>query len=186
MILSDQTINEELFAGRLAVYPLGEGAVQPASIDLRLGPDFLVFTHTSAPYIDTRALDARLTERVSVGPDQPFILHPGDFVLASTIEHVELPSDIIARLEGKSSLGRLGLMIHSTAGYVDPGWYGQLTLELSNVAKLPIALYAGMYICQISFLRMTTAAEWPYGSSVLGSKYQGQVGPTASRAKGVV
>jgi dCTP deaminase len=122
-----------------------------------------------------------LTELVEVKPEGAFILHPGEFVLGSTLELVTLPDDIVARLEGKSSLGRLGLLIHSTAGFVDPGWNGHLTLELSNVATLPIALYPGMKIGQISFLRMTTAAENPYGSGAVSSKYQGQRGPTPSR-----
>ena len=143
--------------------------------------EFRVFRNTRHPYIDVRKDLQDLTELMRIKDDDPFILHPGEFALGCTRECITLPDDIVARLEGKSSLGRLGLIIHSTAGYVDPGWHGQLTLELSNVANLPIALYSGMRIGQISFLRMTTPVENPYGSSKLGSKYQGQVGPTASR-----
>ena len=180
MILSDRTIRSEISAGRIVVEPLATENIQPASVDLRLGNRFRVFSNTSEPYIDVRKL-VDLTVEVEVAPDTPFFLHPREFVLANTLEYVGMPSDIMARLEGKSSLGRLGLLIHSTAGYVDPGWYGQLTLELSNVARLPIALYAGMRIGQLSFLRMTTPVERLYGDPGLGSRYQGQVGPTASR-----
>jgi dCTP deaminase len=155
--------------------------VQPSSIDLHISRLFRVFRNSRYPYIDVRKNLEGLTELVEVAEDEPFILHPGEFVLGSTLEWVGLPDDIVGRLEGKSSLGRLGLIIHSTAGYVDPGWQGQLTLELSNVANLPITLYEGMRIGQISFLQMTTPVERPYGSSGLKSKYQGQKEPTASR-----
>jgi dCTP deaminase len=140
-----------------------------------------VFKNSRYPYIDVRKPMPDLTELVEVKGDEPFILHPGEFVLGSTRERVRLPDDMVARLEGKSSLGRLGLLIHSTAGYVDPGWDGYLTLELSNVANLPITIYPGMKIGQISFFRLTTAAEVPYGSKQTRSKYQGQRGPTASK-----
>ena len=181
MVLSDRTIREEIAAGRIIVDPLGDGAIQPASVDVHLDRSFLVFRNSRKPYIDVRESTEDLTEKVEIRNDVPFILHPGEFVLASTLEHIELPDDLVARVEGKSSLGRLGLLIHSTAGYVDPGFKGHLTLELSNVANLPITLYFGMKIGQLSYLRLTTTADYPYGSPELGSKYQGQVDQTASR-----
>jgi dCTP deaminase len=181
MILSDRTIRDELEAGRIVIEPLGEGAVQPSSVDLRLERSFLVFRNYTRSIIDVKQDLSDLTNVVEVEPDEPFILHPGEFVLGSTLERVVLPTDLVARLEGKSSLGRLGLLIHSTAGFVDAGWDGQLTLELSNVANLPITLYPGMKIGQISFIRMTTPADVPYGSHQVGSKYQGQRGPRPSR-----
>ena len=181
MVLSDRTIKTELQKGRLVIEPLEESNIQPASVDLRLDRKLLVFRNSRRPYIDIRENTEDLTEPVVLEPDEPFILHPGEFILASTMEFIGLPDDLVARLEGKSSLGRLGLLIHSTAGYVDPGWQGHLTLELSNVARLPITLYYGMKIGQISFLRLTEPAERLYGSSALGSKYQGQTDPTASR-----
>jgi dCTP deaminase len=155
--------------------------VQPASVDLRLDRKILVFRNSRRPYIDVRQRTDDLTEMVETTDETPFILHPGEFILGSTLEHIEVPDDLVARLEGKSSLGRIGLLIHSTAGYVDPGWKGHLTMELSNVARLPITLYYGMRIAQISFLRLTTPAENVYGAPGLGSKYQGQDLPTASR-----
>jgi len=181
VILSDTTIREELAAGRIIIEPLSADAVQPSSVDLHVDRYFRVFRNDTTPYIDPKQHQEDLTELVEVGDEGAFILHPGEFVLGSTLERVALPDDLVARLEGKSSLGRLGLLIHSTAGFVDAGWDGHLTLELSNVANLPIALYPGMKIGQISFLRMTTAAEHPYGSQTTGSKYQGQRGPTPSR-----
>jgi dCTP deaminase len=181
VILSDATIREELQAGRIIIDPLGDDAVQPSSVDLHVDRYFRVFRNDTTPYIDPKQHQEDLTELVEVGDDGAFILHPGEFVLGSTLERVALPDDLVARLEGKSSLGRLGLLIHSTAGFVDAGWDGHLTLELSNVANLPIALYPGMKIGQISFLRMTGPAEHPYGSETTGSKYQGQRGPTPSR-----
>jgi dCTP deaminase len=181
VILSDVTIREELAAGRIVIDPLGKGSVQPSSVDLHVDRYFRVFRNDTTPYIDPKKRQEDLTELVEVADEGAFILHPGEFVLGSTLERVALPNDLVARLEGKSSLGRLGLLIHSTAGFVDAGWDGHLTLELSNVATLPIALYPGMKIGQISFLKMTTAAEHPYGSDTTGSKYQGQRGPTPSR-----
>jgi len=181
VILSDVSIHEELAAGRIIIDPLGANSVQPSSVDLRVDRLFRVFRNDTTPFIDPKQPQEDLTELVEVEEGKAFILHPGEFVLGSTLERVALPDDLVARLEGKSSLGRLGLLIHSTAGFVDAGWDGHLTLELSNVATLPIALYPGMKIGQISFLRMTTAAEHPYGSSTTGSKYQGQRGPTPSR-----
>src|SRR5215217_1815178 len=179
-VLSDRDIRAALQAGRVRIDPYDSTCLQPSSVDLHLDADFRVFRNNRYPYIDVRAPQPDLTELVTVEGDDPFILHPNEFVLGQTLEWVELPDDLVARLEGKSSLGRLGLLIHSTAGYVDPGWKGNLTLELSNVANLPIALYFGMSIGQISYFRMTSAVERPYGSKELGSKYQGQSEPTAS------
>ena len=181
MILSDRTIREELAAGRIGIDPLDPGDIQPSSVDLRLDRYFRVFRNHRQSVIDVKEPQDDLTELVEIEPDGVFVLHPGELVLGSTAERVRLPDDLVARLEGKSSLGRLGLAIHSTAGFVDAGWDGYLTLELSNAATLPIKLYPGMKIGQISFLRMTTPADRPYGSSGLGSKYQGQWGPTPSR-----
>ena len=181
MILSDRTIREELSSGRITIEPLGEGALQPSSVDLHVDRYFRVFRNHTTRVIDVKEDQSDLTELVEVAEGDAFILHPGEFALGSTLERVALPDDLVARLEGKSSLGRLGLLIHSTAGFVDAGWDGHLTLELSNVANLPITLYPGMKIGQISFLRMTTAAEHPYGTVALGSKYRGQRGPTPSR-----
>jgi len=181
VILSDRTLREELDAGRIVIDPLGPNAIQPSSVDLRLDAAFLVFRNYTRGIIDVRQDLSDLTELIEVAPDEPFVLHPGEFVLGSTLERVAVPTDLVARLEGKSSLGRLGLLIHSTAGFVDAGWDGQLTLELSNVARLPITLYPSMKIGQISFIRMTTPADVPYGSSEVGSKYQHQRGPRPSR-----
>ena len=179
-VLSDRDIRASLQAGRVRIDPYDPTCLQPSSVDLHLDREFRVFRNNRYPYIDVRASQPDLTELIAIGDEEPFILHPGEFVLGQTLEWVELPDDLVARLEGKSSLGRLGLLIHSTAGYVDPGWKGNLTLELSNVANLPIALYFGMKIGQISFFRMTSPVERPYGSKELGSKYQGQSTPTAS------
>ncbi len=181
MVLSDHTIKEYIAEGKIVVKPLGEGCIQPASVDIHLDSKILVFRNSRRPYIDVREDASDLTETIEVCDDKPFILHPGEFVLGSTLEHIEIPNDLVARIEGKSSLGRIGLLIHSTAGYVDPGWKGHLTLELSNVANLPITLYYGMKIGQLSFLYLSTPADNPYGSPGLGSKYQGQTDPTASR-----
>ena len=181
MVLSDRSIREELASGGIVIEPLAEGTIQPSSVDLHVDRYFRVFRNDTTPYIDPKRAQEDLTELVEVEEDGAFILHPGEFVLGSTLERVALGSDLVARLEGKSSLGRLGLLIHSTAGFVDSGWDGHLTLELSNVANLPIAIYPGMKIGQISFLRMSTEAERPYGSEGTGSKYKGQQGPTPSR-----
>ncbi|MBI1885743.1 MAG: dCTP deaminase [Chloroflexi bacterium] len=181
-VLSDKSIRQEIEAGRLVIDPFGEDALQPASVDLHLDRIFRVFRVTRRPYVDVRQPMDDLTERVVIADDEPFVVQPGTFVLGGTIESVTLPDDIVARVDGKSSLGRLGLLVHATAGYVDPGWTGKLTLELSNQSQMPIALYYAMKIAQISFLRMSTAVERPYGSPALGSKYQGQSEPTPSRA----
>ncbi len=181
MVLSDRTIREELAKGRIVIDPLDEGCIQPASVDVHLDRRLLVFRNSRRAFIDVRQDMSDLTDMVEIDQVAPFILHPGEFVLASTSEHIELPDDLVARLEGKSSLGRIGLLIHSTAGYVDPGWKGHLTLELSNVANLPVTLYYGMKIGQLSYLRLSSPVENLYGSAALGSKYQGQTDPTASR-----
>ena len=181
MVLSDRQIREGLESGSIVIDPLGEDCIQPSSVDLHTDRYFRVFRNDTTPYIDPKRAQEDLTELVEVNDDGAFILHPGEFVLGSTLERVALGSDVVARLEGKSSLGRLGLLIHSTAGFVDAGWDGHLTLELSNVANLPIAIYPGMKIGQISFLQMTSEAEVPYGSDSTGSKYKGQQGPTPSR-----
>lgn len=180
-VLSDRTIKEELAAGHLVIDPLDETDIQPASVDLHLDRVFRIFRVTRRPYVDVRQPMEDLTELVSIEDDEPFIIQPGTFVLGSTLECVTLPDDIVARVDGRSSLGRLGLLVHATAGYVDPGWMGKLTLELSNQSQMPIALYYGMAISRISFLRISTPVERPYGSEGLGSKYQGQTGPTPSR-----
>jgi len=181
MVLSDKTIQEELARGRIVINPLDKSCIQPASVDVHLDRKLLLFRNSRRPYIDIRENLESLTDMEEIADDQPFMLHPGEFILGSTVEHISIPEDLVARLEGKSSLGRIGLLIHSTAGYVDPGWKGHLTLELSNVSNLPVTLYYSMKIGQISFLRLTTAAERLYGSPGLGSKYQGQTEPTASR-----
>ena len=181
MILSDRSIREALDARRIVIEPLADNAVQPSSIDVRVGDSFRVFANHRKPFIDPREPQPDLTELVKVPDGEPFMLHPGEFVLGSTFERVTLGDDLVATLEGKSSLGRLGLLIHSTAGWVDPGFEGWLTLELSNVATLPIAIYPGMRIGQMAFFQLSSPAERPYGSAELGSKYQGQEGPTASK-----
>lgn len=183
MILSDRSIREALADGRIEIDPLDDSYIQPSSVDLTVDRYFRVFRNHTTGIIDVKENQEDLTELVEIAPesDQPFILHPGEFVLGSTAERVKLSTDIVGRLEGKSSLGRLGLVIHSTAGFIDAGWDGHITLELSNLATLPITLYPGMKVGQISFLTMTSAADVPYGSSSIGSKYQGQRGPTPSR-----
>ena len=183
MILSDGTIRALLASGRLVIDPLEPQQVQPASVDVRLGSEFLVFRNHTAEVIDPYDRRADLMEKVSVREGDAFVLHPGEFVLGTTLEAIGLPDDLVARVEGKSSLGRLGLLIHATAGFVDPGWTrGQITLELSSVATLPIKLWPGMKIGQMCFFRLTSPAEKPYGSQAYGSRYQGQRGPTASRS----
>lgn len=181
MVLSDRTIKEELKKGRIVIDPMDENDIQPSSVDVHLDNKFRVFRNHGYAFIDVRKPMGDLTELVEIQDDVPFILHPGEFALGSTVEKITLPDDLVARLEGKSSLGRLGLLIHSTAGYIDPGWSGNITLELSNVANLPITLYYNMRIGQISFVQMTTPVDNPYGSAKLGSKYQGQTVPTESK-----
>ncbi len=176
MVLSDLTIRRLLGEGRIEIEPYDDSLMQPSSVDVRVDRYFRVFRNSRYPYIDVKQEQEELTELVEIDDETPFILHPGEFVLGSTLERVKLPDDLVARLEGKSSLGRLGLLIHSTAGFIDPGWDGHVTLELSNVARLPITIYPGMAIGQISFLQMTTPVDNPYRG-----KYQGQQGPTPSR-----
>ena len=180
MVLSDRTLRERLAAGSIVVTPFEPDHVQPASIDLRLDERFLVFDAARGAAIDLADPPAELMREVKASDADPFVLHPGQFALGATLESVGVPDDLVGRLEGKSSLGRLGLLIHSTAGFIDPGFAGQITLELGNVAALPLVLRPGMRIGQISFLQMTSAAERPYGSTGLGSHYQGQSGPTRS------
>jgi dCTP deaminase len=181
VVLSDRTIKAEVAAGRIVIDPYEEGLIQPSSVDVRVDRKFRVFRNSRYPYIDVRQPMEDLTELVEIEGQEPFILHPGEFVLGQTLESIALPDDIVARLEGKSSLGRLGLLIHSTAGFVDPCFEGNLTLELSNVANLPITIYHGMPIGQISFMRMDGPVDVPYGATEAGSKYQGQAEPTPSR-----
>jgi dCTP deaminase len=183
VILSDRTVREQLAAGRIVVEPLDESLIQPSSIDVRMSNLFRVFRNHTAGIIDVKRDMTSLTELIEMPEDgsEPFMLHPGEFALGSTMERIALPDDLVARIEGKSSLGRLGLLIHSTAGFIDAGFDGHVTLELANVASLPITLYPGMKIGQVSFMRMTTPADKPYGKGATGSKYQGQRGPTPSR-----
>jgi dCTP deaminase len=181
VVLSDRTIRERIADGSIGIDPYAPELMQPSSLDVRVDRFFRVFRNSRYPYIDVKARQEDLTELVEVEGDEAFILHPGEFVLGSTLERVTLPDDLVARLEGKSSLGRLGLLIHSTAGFIDPGWDGHVTLELSNVANLPITIYPSMKIGQLSFVQLSEPADLPYGSEGIGSKYQGQRGPTPSR-----
>jgi dCTP deaminase len=182
MVLSDRTIREEIGRGRIVIEPLSSDCIQPASIDLHLDKKLLTFKAQQYPaFIDVRRNLDHLNEVVELEEDNAFFLSPGELVLVSTLESITLPDDIVGRLEGKSSLSRIGLVIHSTAGYVDPGWQGHLTIQLSNIAKLPITLYYKMKIGQISFLKLTSSVDRPYGAAELGSKYQGQTEPTASK-----
>jgi dCTP deaminase len=187
VILSDLSLREQIDAGRIVIDPLDDTLVQPSSIDVRISHLFRVFRNHSRGVIDVKADTRDLTELIEmpVGADgigdEPFMLHPGEFVLGSTYERIGVPDDLVGRVEGKSSLGRLGLLIHSTAGFIDAGFDGHITLELANVASLPITLYPGMKIGQVSFMMMTSPAEHPYGAGAKGSKYQGQAGPTPSR-----
>jgi dCTP deaminase len=180
VVLADRTIQRLLDEGRIEIDPYDASLLQPSSVDVRVDRLFRVFRNNRASFIDVKK-EQDLTELVEIDESEPFILHPGEFVLGSTLERVRLPDDLVARLEGKSSLGRLGLLIHSTAGFVDPGFDGHVTLELSNVANLPITLYYGMKIGQVSFMQLSEPAATPYGSGTIGSKYQGQRGPTPSR-----
>ena len=182
MLLSDRDIRDEVDHGRVRLDPYDPDMVQPSSVDIRIDRYFRVFENHRYPHIDPAADQPDLTRRVEPEGDEPFILHPGEFVLGSSYEQVTLPDDIAARLEGKSSLGRLGLLTHSTAGFIDPGFQGHVTLELSNVATLPIKLWPGMKIGQLCFFRLSSPAQDPYGSERHGSRYQGQRGPTPSRS----
>jgi dCTP deaminase len=182
VLLSDRDIRAELAAGRVVLEPFDESMVQPSSVDVRMDKYFRVFENHRYPHIDPAEEQSELTRLVEPEPGEPFILHPGEFVLASTYEVVTLPDDVAGRLEGKSSLGRLGLLTHSTAGFIDPGFSGHVTLELSNVATLPIKLWPGMKIGQLCLFRLSSPAEHPYGSAQYGSRYQGQRGPTQSKS----
>jgi dCTP deaminase len=181
-VLSDRDIRAALEAGEVVIRPYDPKDLQPSSVDLHLDRRFRVFRNNRYPFIDVRQTQPDLTELLTIENDEPFILHPGEFVLGSTYEVITLPDDVAARLEGKSSLGRLGLLTHSTAGFIDPGFSGHVTLELSNVATLPIKLWPGMKIGQLCFFRLSSPAENPYGSAKYGSRYQGQRGPTPSRS----
>ena len=181
MVLSDRTIARLIDEGRIGIDPYDRALLQPSSVDVRVDRFFRVFHNARYAYIDVKEPQEGSRSSSRSTQERPFILHPGEFVLGSTLERIRLPDDLVARLEGKSSLGRLGLLIHSTAGFIDPGWDGHVTLELSNVANLPITIYFGMKIGQVSFVQMTEPAETPYGAGELGSKYQGQQGPTPSR-----
>ncbi len=181
MLLSDRDIRAELDQGRVVLEPFDEAMIQPSSVDVRIDKFFRVFENHRYPHIDPAEAQPELTREVEPLPGEPFILHPGEFVLASTYEVVTLPDDVAGRLEGKSSLGRLGLLTHSTAGFIDPGFSGHVTLELSNVATLPIKLWPGMKIGQLCLFRLSSPAEHPYGSGATGSRYQGQRGPTPSK-----
>lgn len=182
MLLSDRDIAREIAAGRVVVEPFDKAMIQPSSVDVRLDRFFRVFENHRYEVIDPSVAQPDLTREVAVSPDDFFILHPGEFVLASTYEVMTLPDDIAGRLEGKSSLGRLGLLTHSTAGFIDPGFSGHITLELSNVANLPVKLYPGMKIGQLCLIKLSSSAEHPYGSAIYGSRYQGQRGPTPSKS----
>ncbi|HEX5494257.1 MAG TPA: dCTP deaminase [Mycobacteriales bacterium] len=182
MLLSDRDVKIEIAAGRVVIEPYEAGLIQPSSVDVRLDRYFRVFNNQRYTHIDPAIQQDDLTELVQPPGEDPFVLHPGEFVLGSTLEIVTLPNDLAGRLEGKSSLGRLGLLTHSTAGFIDPGFTGHITLELSNVANLPITLWPGMKIGQLCLFRLSSPAEHPYGSAVYGSRYQGQRGPTPSRS----
>ena len=182
MLISDRDIRAEITAGRVKVEPFTEAMVQPSSVDVRLDRFFRTFENHKYEVIDPSKEQPDLTREVAVAPDEFFILHPGEFVLASTYEVITLPDDIAGRLEGKSSLGRLGLLTHSTAGFIDPGFSGHITLELSNVANLPVKLFPGMKIGQLCLIRLSSPAEHPYGSAIYGSRYQGKRGPTPSKS----
>lgn len=182
--LSDGTLRRLIAEGRIRIDPFDESMIQPASIDLRLGPSFRVFHNFRVEAIDIADVPQNLTEHVEVGADEPFVVHPGEFVLGRTAEFIEMPDDLVSRVEGKSSLGRLGLIVHATAGFVDPGFRGTLTLEITNLTRVPIKLWAGKPIAQLSFMALDRAAERPYGHPELGSHYQGQVESTESRYEG--
>jgi dCTP deaminase len=182
VLLSDRDIRAEIQSGRVGLDPFEESMIQPSSVDVRLDRYFRVFENHKYPFIDPAVEQPDLTRAIATEGDEPFVLHPGEFVLASTFEVITLPDDIAGRLEGKSSLGRLGVLTHSTAGFIDPGFSGHITLELSNVANLPVTLHPGMKIGQLCLFRLSSPAEHPYGSAKYGSRYQGQRGPTPSRS----
>lgn len=181
MVLSDKSIKELIFAKKLLIKPFDESLIQPSSYNLRLANNFRFFRNFKQAYLDIRRPVSDFMETVKIADDEPIIIHPREFILGETLEYFEIPDDLVGRLEGKSSLGRIGIIIHSTAGYVDPGFKGTLTLEISNLANIPIALYPKMKIAQMSFHYLSTPAKHPYGSAKLKSKYQGQKGPTESK-----
>jgi dCTP deaminase len=183
-VLSDGTIRRRVADGEIKIDPWDDAMVQPASVDLRLGHSFRVFHNHRASAIDLKDPPRNLTEQVTIADDEPFLIHPGEFVLGRTLEWVELPDDVVARIEGKSSIGRLGLIVHATAGFVDPGWKGTLTLEITNLTRIPIKLWANLPIAQLSFMTLDRPAERPYGHPELGSHYHGQVEATESRYEG--
>ena len=183
-VLSDGTIRRLVAEGRIRIDPWDPGMLQPASIDLRLGRSFRVFASHKIPAIDLADPPRNVTEAVLIGERESFVIHPGEFVLGRTEEHVELADDLVARIEGKSSLGRLGLIVHATAGFVDPGFRGTLTLEITNLTRVPIVLWPGKPIAQLSFMALDRPAERPYGHPDLGSHYHGQVEATESRYEG--
>ena len=183
-VLSDGTIRRLVAEGRVVIDPWDPDMVQPASVDLRLGDSFRVFHNHLAPAIDLDRPPEHLTELIMIRPDESFVIHPGEFVLGATLERVILPDDVVARIEGKSSLGRLGLIVHATAGFVDPGFAGTLTLEITNLTRIPIILWPGKPIAQLSFMALDRPAERPYGHPDLGSHYHGQVAATESRYEG--
>lgn len=182
MLLSDRDILTAVEVGDIALDPWDPAMVQPSSVDVRLDKFFRVFENHRYSVIDPSVEQPDLTRVIEVEAEEAFVLHPGEFVLGATFEQVCLSDAIAARLEGKSSLGRLGLLTHSTAGFIDPGFHGHVTLELSNMATLPIRLWPGMKVGQLCFFRLTSPAMHPYGSAAYGSRYQGQRGPTASRS----
>jgi dCTP deaminase len=183
-VLSDGTIRRLIADGTITIDPWDPALVQPASVDLRLGHSFRVFHNYRTSAIDLRDPPTNLTEPITIGEDEPFVIHPGEFCLGATLEYVAIPDDIVARIEGKSSLGRLGLIVHATAGFCDPGWKGTLTLELNNLTRVPIKLWAGLPIAQLSFMALDAPAQRPYGHAELGSHYQGQIAATESRYGG--
>ena len=181
VLLADSDLQAQIESGRVGLEPYDPAMIQPSSVDVRLDRYFLLFDNHRCAVIDPAEQQEELTHRIEVSANEPFVLHPGEFVLGSTYERVRLPDDLAARLEGKSSLGRLGLLTHSTAGFIDPGFEGHVTLELSNVSTLPIKLWPGMKIGQLCFFELSSPARRPYGSGATGSRYQGQRGPTPSR-----
>lgn len=180
-ILSDKTLKEYLEYGKIGIEPLDYNDVQPASVDLRLGDEFKVFKVTSKPYIDSKYDISSYMETVKIKEGEPFIIHPNEFALATTSEYIKVPDDLVARVEGRSSMGRLGVTMHVTAGYIDPGFEGKITLEISNIGAMPVALYPGQRVCQIVFETLTTPSETPYGHPDRGSKYMGQTEPECSK-----
>ncbi len=180
MILSDKDIRQEIKQKRLIITPFEKNNIQPASLDVRMGDEFRIFKNTTKAYLDVKDPDLDIMELVKIKKGDPLIVHPGEFLLGTTVEKVKIPNDIVAQLNGRSSLGRLGIIIHATAGFIDPGFEGYITLEMTNMANIPIALYPHMRIGQLAFFRLSSEAENPYGPKK-GSKYSGQVGPTTSR-----